>query len=266
MSDASKPLSIAEVKRVLSEITDDKDERLAVFRADSRKGVATALKSWDRKQEKQRLSEQRLEKMLAHEKRAWSHGKKYVVGIDEVGRGPLAGPVVAAAVILPEDFSVVGINDSKQLSLAKREAFYELLQEKAMAIGVGIKDADIIDRVNIYEASKLAMMEAVEQLRVEPDHLLIDAMTLPLPVTQENIIKGDAKSVSIAAASIIAKVTRDRLMETYDTQYPGYGFAKNAGYGTKAHLEGLDQQGITPIHRKSFAPVREAFLKHQSSY
>lgn len=266
MSDPNKPLSIAEIKRILSEITNDKDERLMVFRADSRKGVAAALKSWDRKREKQLLAEQQLEKMLAHEKRAWAHGKQYVVGIDEVGRGPLAGPVVSAAVILPEDFSVVGINDSKQLSLAKREAFYDLLQEEAIAIGVGIKNAEVIDRVNIYEASKLAMIEAVEQLRVEPDHLLIDAMTLPIPISQENIIKGDAKSVSIAAASIVAKVTRDRLMETYDTQYPGYGFAQNAGYGTKAHLEGLDQQGITPIHRKSFAPVREAFIKHQLGY
>lgn len=263
MSNPNKPLSIAEIKHVLTEITDDKDERLTIFREDSRKGVAAALKSWDRKREKQYLLEQQLEKMLAYEKKAWAHGKKYVAGIDEVGRGPLAGPVVSAAVILPEDFSIAGINDSKQLSLAKREAFYDLLQEEAIAIGVGIKGAEVIDRVNIYEASKLAMIEAVEQLHTQPDHLLIDAMKLPIPISQESIIKGDAKSVSIAAASIIAKVTRDRLMEAYDAQYPGYGFAQNAGYGTKVHLEGLDQQGITPIHRKSFAPVREAFMKHQ---
>lgn len=261
MSENNKPLSVAEIKRVLNEITDASDERLKDFRQDSRKGVTAAIKSWERKKEKELLLEQQLAEMLTYEKRAWTNGKKWVAGIDEVGRGPLAGPVVSAAVILPEDFSLVGINDSKKLSLTKRDEIYEVLQSEAIAIGIGIKDAETIDQVNIYEATKLAMIEAVEQLSIQPDHLLIDAMRLPIPISQESIIKGDAKSVSIAAASIIAKVTRDRMMEKYDTHYPGYGFANNAGYGTKVHLEGLNQLGVTPIHRKSFAPVREAFIK-----
>ncbi|MBM6613759.1 ribonuclease HII [Desemzia sp. RIT804] len=265
MTEINKPLSIAEIKKVLQTITDPTDERLEAFRLDSRKGALAALNSWERKVEKQRMQEMKLQEMLAYEKRVWSKGKKWVAGIDEVGRGPLAGPVVSAAVILPEDFNVVGINDSKQLSLAKRDALFEVIQAEALAIGIGIKDSTVIDQVNIYEASKLAMIEAVERLKVQPDHLLIDAMTLPLSISQESIIKGDAKSVSIAAASIIAKVTRDRMMEEYDTVYPGYGFSKNAGYGTKEHLNGLDSLGVTAIHRHSFAPVREADNQQKSS-
>lgn len=260
MTDAQKPLSITEVKNLLQTIVDPDDERLKEFRNDARKGVIAAVRSWDKKVEKQQLAQEKLQEMLAYEKRAWAHGKKFIAGVDEVGRGPLAGPVVSAAVILPEDFNIVGINDSKQLSLAKRNELFDIIQEKALAVGVGIKDAAVIDQVNIYEASKLAMLEAIEQMPIQPDHLLVDAMTLPLPVSQESIIKGDAKSVSIAAASIIAKVTRDRMMEKYDVMYPGYGFPNNAGYGTKEHLTALEDLGVTPIHRRSFAPVREALL------
>lgn len=260
MTDAQKPLSITEVKKLLQTIVDPDDERLKEFRNDARKGVIAAVRSWDKKVEKQQLAQEKLQEMLAYEKRAWAHGKKFIAGVDEVGRGPLAGPVVSAAVILPEDFNIVGINDSKQLSLAKRNELFDIIQEKALAVGVGIKDAAVIDQVNIYEASKLAMLEAIEQMPIQPDHLLVDAMTLPLPVSQESIIKGDAKSVSIAAASIIAKVTRDRMMEEYDVMYPGYGFPNNAGYGTKEHLTALEDLGVTPIHRRSFAPVREALL------
>ncbi|MER1954517.1 MAG: ribonuclease HII [Desemzia incerta] len=260
MTDAQKPLSITEVKNILQTIVDPHDERLKEFRLDARKGVIAAVRSWDKKAEKQQLAQEKLQEMLAYEKRAWAHGKKFIAGVDEVGRGPLAGPVVSAAVILPEDFNIVGINDSKQLSLVKRNELFDIIQEKALAVGVGIKDAAVIDQVNIYEASKLAMLEAIEQMPIQPDHLLVDAMTLPLPVSQESIIKGDAKSVSIAAASIIAKVTRDRMMEEYDVMYPGYGFPNNAGYGTKEHLTALEDLGVTPIHRRSFAPVREALL------
>ncbi|WP_188204174.1 ribonuclease HII [Desemzia incerta] len=260
MTDAQKPLSITEVKNLLQTIVDPDDERLKEFRNDARKGVIAAVRSWDKKVGKQQLAQEKLQEMLAYEKRAWAHGKKLIAGVDEVGRGPLAGPVVSAAVILPEDFNIVGINDSKQLSLAKRNELFYIIQEKALAVGVGIKDAAVIDQVNIYEASKLAMLEAIEQMPIQPDHLLVDAMTLPLPVSQESIIKGDAKSVSIAAASVIAKVTRDRMMEEYDVMYPGYGFPNNAGYGTKEHLTALEDLGVTPIHRRSFAPVREALL------
>ena len=260
MTDAQKPLSITEVKNILQMIVDPHDERLKEFRNDARKGVIAAVRSWDKKAEKQQLAQEKLQEMLAYERRAWAHGKEFIAGVDEVGRGPLAGPVVSAAVILPEDFNIVGINDSKQLSLAKRNELFDIIQEKALAVGVGIKDAAVIDQVNIYEASKLAMLEAIEQMPIQPDHLLVDAMTLPLPISQESIIKGDAKSVSIAAASIIAKVTRDRMMEEYDVMYPGYGFPNNAGYGTKEHLTALEDLGVTPIHRRSFAPVREALL------
>lgn len=260
MTDAQKPLSITEVKNILQTIVDPHDERLKEFRLDARKGVIAAVRSWDKKAEKQQLAQEKLQEMLAYERRAWAHGKEFIAGVDEVGRGPLAGPVISAAVILPEDFNIVGINDSKQLSLAKRNELFDIIQEKALAVGVGIKDAAVIDQVNIYEASKLAMLEAIEQMPIQPDHLLVDAMTLPLPVSQESIIKGDAKSVSIAAASIIAKVTRDRMMEEYDVMYPGYGFPNNAGYGTKEHLTALEDLGVTPIHRRSFAPVREALL------
>lgn len=260
MTDAQKPLSITEVKNILQTIVDPHDERLKEFRLDARKGVIAAVRSWDKKAEKQQLAQEKLQEMLAYERRAWAHGKEFIAGVDEVGRGPLAGPVVSAAVILPEDFNIVGINDSKQLSLAKRNDLFDIIQEKALAVGVGIKDAAVIDQVNIYEASKLAMLEAIEQMPIQPDHLLVDAMTLPLPISQESIIKGDAKSVSIAAASIIAKVTRDRMMEEYDVMYPGYGFPNNAGYGTKEHLTALEDLGVTPIHRRSFAPVREALL------
>ena len=172
-------------------------------------------------------------------------------------RGPLAGPVVSAAVILPENFHLVEVNDSKQLSLKKREELFDQIMEQALAVGIGIKDEQVIDSVNIYEATKLAMKEAVRELAVKPDCLLIDAMALDLNIPQEKIIKGDAKSISIACASIIAKVTRDKMMESYHEQYPGYGFDKNSGYGTKEHLEGLKLQGITPIHRKTFAPIKE---------
>lgn len=260
MTDAQKPLSITEVKNILQTIVDPHDERLKEFRLDARKGVIAAVRSWDKKAEKQQLAQEKLQEMLAYERRAWAHGKEFIAGVDEVGRGPLAGPVVSAAVILPEDFNIVGINDSKQLSLAKRNELFDIIQEKALAVGVGIKDAAVIDQVNIYEASKLAMLEAIEQMPIQPDHLLVDAMTLPLPISQESIIKGDAKSVSIAAASIIAKVTRDRMMEEYDVMYPGYGFPNNAGYGTKEHLTALEDLGVTPIHRRSFAPVREALF------
>ncbi|WP_156008387.1 ribonuclease HII, partial [Streptococcus ruminantium] len=177
-------------------------------------------------------------------------------GIDEVGRGPLAGPVVAAAVILPKGCKIRYLNDSKKIPKSKHEAIYQEVMEQAVAIGIGIKNAEIIDQVNIYEATKLAMLEALEKLDKEPQHLLVDAMKLDSSIPQTSIIKGDANSLSIAAASIVAKVTRDRLMADYDREFSGYGFAKNAGYGTAEHVEGLNKLGITPIHRRSFEPIK----------
>ncbi len=196
---------------------------------------------------------EKLSEMKSYEKDLWAKGCKYVAGVDEVGRGPLAGPVVTAAVILPENFNVLGVDDSKKLSPKKRDELYELIIENAIAVSIGRKEPEIIDEINILQATKEAMKEAILGLGVRPDHVLIDAVKLDdLGIPQTSIIKGDAKSVSIAAASIIAKVTRDREMIEMDSVYPGYAFASNKGYGTKAHYEGLKKLGPCPIHRKTF--------------
>ena len=196
---------------------------------------------------------EKLSEMKSYEKDLWAKGCKYVAGVDEVGRGPLAGPVVTAAVILPEDFNVLGVDDSKKLSPKKRDELYDLIIKNAIAVSIGRKEPEIIDEINILQATKEAMKEAILGLGVRPDHVLIDAVKLDdLGIPQTSIIKGDAKSVSIAAASIIAKVTRDREMIEMDSVYPGYAFASNKGYGTKAHYEGLKKLGPCPIHRKTF--------------
>ncbi len=196
---------------------------------------------------------QKLEDMKAYENALYQKGCVYIAGTDEVGRGPLAGPVVAVAVILPKDFDVLGVDDSKKLSEKKREALFELIKENALCYGVGIVDNETIDRINILQASKLAMKMAVDQLDPKPDHLLVDAMTLEnVPIAQTGIIKGDSKSVSIAAASILAKVIRDRMMLEYHITYDCYSFDSNKGYGTLAHYEGIRQNGMCPLHRRSF--------------
>lgn len=178
---------------------------------------------------------------------------RYIAGVDEVGRGPLAGPVAAAAVILPRGFDLLGVNDSKKLSEKRREELYEQIMERAVAVRVALRGPEVIDRINILEATKEAMREAVLGLDPRPDFVLIDALELDdLPIPQRGIIKGDAASVSIAAASIVAKVTRDRMMVGYAKTWPGYAFEKNKGYGTKAHYEGLDRLGPCPVHRRSF--------------
>lgn len=176
-----------------------------------------------------------------------------IAGVDEVGRGPLAGPVVAAAVILPDDFSVPGVNDSKKLSEKRREELYEVILREAEAWSIGLRDNTVIDRINILEATKEAMSEAVRNLKVKPDHIFIDALTLlEIDIPQTGIIHGDSESVSVAAASIVAKVTRDRMMKEYHNIYPGYAFDRNKGYGTKEHYEGLRRNGMCAIHRKTF--------------
>lgn len=176
-----------------------------------------------------------------------------IAGVDEVGRGPLAGPVVAAAVILPDGFDILGVNDSKKLSEKRREELYDEILKNAVAWNIGLRDHAAIDRINILEATKEAMEDAVTGLATRPDHILIDALTLPsVEIPQTGLIKGDSESVSIAAASIVAKVTRDRMMVKYHETYPGYAFDRNKGYGTKAHYEGLDRLGVCEIHRRSF--------------
>ena len=213
------------------------------------------------KQEREQFLREKLQTMQVYERDLRAAGKRYIAGVDEVGRGPLAGPVVAACVILPEDFDVLGVDDSKKLSEKKREQLYDEILSKALAWGIGMQDNASIDEINILEATKEAMrcaiIEAEQRLREKTgcgiDHILIDALTLrEIAIPQTGIIKGDSASLSIAAASILAKVTRDRMMVEYDSIYPGYAFAKNKGYGTKAHYEGLQAQGMTPIHRRSF--------------
>ncbi len=206
------------------------------------------------KAERQEKLKERLDVMLTHERRLWDSGRSYIAGVDEVGRGPLAGPVVAAAVILPRDFDVLGIDDSKKLSPKKREELFEVIKAKALAWAVGWVGPERIDEINILEATKEAMKQAVQGLSLQPDHVLIDGnfTVRALALPQTAIVKGDANSTSIAAASILAKVTRDRYMEEMDAVYPGYAFASNKGYGTKAHYDGLKAQGPTPIHRKTF--------------
>lgn len=248
--------TIKEVKERLAMIDELDHPLFEELILDGRAGVQAAISKRKRELQKQVDEDLRLEKMLAYEKELYAQGIDLIAGVDEVGRGPLAGPVVAAAVILPKACKIPGLNDSKKIPKSKHKEIYEAVFQNAIAIGIGIKDNQVIDQVNIYEATKLAMMEAIGQLDPRPQHLLIDAMKLDLPISQTSIIKGDANSLSIAAASIVAKVTRDQMMEKFDREYPGYDFAQNAGYGTAKHLAGLDQLGVTPIHRRSFEPVK----------
>ena len=248
--------TIKEVKERLAMIDELDHPLFEELILDGRAGVQAAISKRKRELQKQVDEDLRLEKMLAYEKELYAQGIDLIAGVDEVGRGPLAGPVVAAAVILPKACKIPGLNDSKKIPKSKHKEIYEAVLQNAIAIGIGIKDNQVIDQVNIYEATKLAMMEAIGQLEPQPQHLLIDAMKLDLPISQTSIIKGDANSLSIAAASIVAKVTRDQMMEEFDCEYPGYDFTQNAGYGTANHLAGLDKLGVTPIHRRSFEPVK----------
>ena len=248
--------TIKEIKERLATIDDLDHPLFEELILDGRAGVQAAISKRKRELQKQVDEDLRLEKMLAYEKELYTQGIHLIAGVDEVGRGPLAGPVVAAAVILPENCKIPGLNDSKKIPKSKHHAIYQAVLDQALSVGIGIKDNRVIDQVNIYEATKLAMLEAIQELDPRPQHLLIDAMRLDLPIPQTSIIKGDANSLSIAAASIVAKVTRDQMMEEFDCEYPGYDFTQNAGYGTANHLAGLDKLGVTPIHRRSFEPVK----------
>ena len=240
---------------IKEELKNTLDEELAGFistyESDERNGVLKLVEQ----------AKKRADKLAQEKQRIWELGKfereyeqfGYVCGIDEVGRGPLAGPVVASAVILPKDCDILYINDSKKLSAAKREELYDIIMEKAVAVGIGMVGPGRIDEINILQATYEAMREAISNLQVAPDILLNDAVTIPgVEIRQVPIIKGDAKSISIGAASIIAKVTRDRLMEEYDKVFPEYGFASNKGYGSAEHIKALKEVGPTPIHRRSF--------------
>jgi ribonuclease HII len=251
--DISK-MSFKEIEKYISGLEqEEKYSCIDILNQDTRKTVNKLALKLKKEQEGIKKELERLKKMWSIETNTFNLGYNLIAGLDEAGRGPLAGPVVAAAVILPKGEMIVGVNDSKKISEKKREQLFIKIQEKALAIGVGIVDNETIDKINIFNATKLAMKQAINSLKVKPDFLLIDALEIAdIHIKQKSIIKGDSKSISIAAASIIAKVTRDSLVKDYEKEYPGYNFSKHKGYGTKEHYEAIEKYGITPLHRKSF--------------
>lgn len=244
--------TIGEIRAEFSDAcAEDYPSLFEKYREDSRSGVVKLLEQYRKKEEALKKEIARTEAMKAFEHKYEHLG--YLCGIDEVGRGPLAGPVVACAVILPKDCDILYLNDSKQLTAKKREELYDVIMEKAVSVGIGMAEPQRIDEINILQATYEAMRQAIGNLKVVPQVLLNDAVTIPeVTIPQVPIIKGDAKSISIAAASIVAKVTRDRMMVEYDEVMPGYGFASNKGYGSAAHIEALKKYGPSPIHRASF--------------
>lgn len=229
---------------------------------DERSGVQKAWQQFCKRQEKERQLQAAHQEKLDFDASYLPHATAYIAGTDEAGRGPLAGPVVTAAVILPNYCEeLLGINDSKQLSKEQRENFANRIKEHALAYSIHFQSADEIDRLNIYEATRQSMKNSIEGLAIQPDFVLADAMTLPISIAQASIVKGDAKSLAIAAASILAKTARDHYMEDLHEQFPQYGFAQHAGYGTKQHLEALAQYGSTIHHRKTFEPIKSMIVK-----
>lgn len=244
--------SIREIKKELEQAgTEERKKLLPAYASDTRTGVQNLLQKYRRQEEKLAAERQRLEKMQEFERQYACC--TFICGIDEAGRGPLAGPVAAGAVVLPRNCEILYLNDSKKLSPKRREALYDEIMEKAAAAGIGMAEPSRIDEINILQATYEAMRMAVSRLGIVPDVLLNDAVRIPLlDMKQVPIVKGDTRSISIAAASILAKVTRDRLMVEYDKIYPQYGFAVHKGYGTAAHIEALRKYGPCPIHRKTF--------------
>ena len=245
-------MSINEIKNILKDAgIEELPALIQKFESDERTGVIKLVESARKKVDAFEAEVLRTDAMKEYERKYETC--RYICGIDEVGRGPLAGPVVAAAVILPKDEDIYYLNDSKQLSEKKREQLYDEIMEKAVAVGIGFADEECIDEINILQADYVAMRMALSKLSVKPDILLNDAVTIPeVDIPQEAIIKGDTKSVSIAAASIIAKVTRDRFMVEMDKKYPGYDFASNKGYGSQKHIQMIKERGPCKIHRRTF--------------
>lgn len=238
-------------------LTKDRNSFIESLVHDPRKGVQKLLNSWEMKLAKQQMIIQQHQSKIEFDNSFKQTAQDLIAGIDEAGRGPLAGPVVTAAVIFEDIHTdLIGINDSKQMSRSKRNEFAQQIKKHAKSYSVHVQPPLRIDEINIYEATKESMVESVKLLSIQPDVLLIDAMKLSLDISQHSIIKGDSKSLCIAAASILAKTTRDELMDEWHQQYPKYLFSKNAGYGTAEHLEALQRFGYTPIHRKSFEPIK----------
>ncbi len=252
-------MTIKEIENILKNTHPEKlPDALALYQNDTRSAVASLIVKYQKVHDNYLAELERLDQMLRYEDQEREKGRKIICGIDEAGRGPLAGPVVAAAVVLPEGTKILYANDSKKLTAKKRDELFNEIIDKALSVGVGIASPERIDEINILQATYEAMREAVSKLSVVPDVSLNDAVTIPkLNIPQVPIIKGDAKSLSIACASIIAKVTRDRMMEEYDKLYPEYGFAGHKGYGSADHYAALKKYGACPIHRRSFRLFEE---------
>ncbi|MGL4363167.1 MAG: ribonuclease HII [Cellulosilyticaceae bacterium] len=253
-------MNTKEIEIILQNSTDQKlIEQIEIFSQDSRKSVQNLCNRYRRKMEKDKLEILEWQNKLEFDL-TFHNDNKILVGIDEVGRGPLAGPVVAAAVILPYASDIVGLKDSKKLTEEKREMLYEKIYDQAEAVGVGIVDAEIIDEINILQATFLAMRHAIDQLQIKADVIIVDGdKCIPhIECTQHTVVKGDDKSAAIAAASVIAKVTRDRMMREYAQQHEGYDWENNKGYGSQKHYDAIKVNGLTPLHRRSFL---KTFLK-----
>ncbi len=248
----SEKISISDIKNEFKAAsTSELPNLLLKYQSDDRTGVQNLIKAAEKRIEKLELEKERIEKLREYEEKYSEY--EFIAGIDEVGRGPLAGPVVTCAVILPRGCRILGINDSKKLSAEKREELYDIIMEEALAVSIGINSPERIDEINILQATYEAMRQSIDKLSIKPDILLNDAVNIPgVNIPQVPIIKGDAKSITIGAASIIAKVTRDHMMEEYDRIYPGYDFKSNKGYGSEAHIKALKELGPCDIHRRSF--------------
>ena len=253
-------MTISEIREIL--MGSPSEEFLAELELDSRVAVKKLLQAYHKRIEKAALERDRFHKMLSYEKQYYDEGANLIAGVDEAGRGPLAGPLVIAAVVMPEEFFISGLNDSKQISASKRDKLYDEILQKALSVSVNIVSISNIDELNIYRATQQGMAEVLLHLDKQPDVALIDAMPVEAgDIKTVSLVHGDALSASIAAASIIAKVTRDRIMEKLDTLYPAYKFANNKGYGSKDHMQAIDQDGVTEGHRRSYEPVKSLNLE-----
>lgn len=255
--------SVNQIKQHLSSVDLDKiPEAIKIYLEDERISVKKLIEQYQKKYIKYQNELQRIKEISKYETELYQKGKTFIAGIDEVGRGPLAGPVMTCAVILPKDCNVLGINDSKKLSASQRENICIQLKKIAIDISISKVEADEIDKINILQSVYKSMKQSVNNLNTKPDIVLVDAVSIPdINVEQLSIVKGDAKSISIAAASIIAKVTRDKLMDEYSKKYPEYGFERNKGYGTKEHIDAIKEYGLCPIHRRTFVKNLEVLTK-----
>lgn len=253
-------MTISEIREIL--LGSPSEEFLVELELDQRVAVKKLLQAYHKRIEKAALERERFHKMLSYERQYYDEGAKLIAGVDEAGRGPLAGPLVIAAVVMPQEFFISGLNDSKQISASKRDKLYDEILQKALSVSVNIVSISNIDELNIYRATQQGMAEVLLHLDKQPDVALIDAMPVEAgDIKTVSFVHGDALSASIAAASIIAKVTRDRIMEKLDTLYPAYKFANNKGYGSKDHMQAIDQDGVTEWHRRSYEPVKSLNLE-----